>query len=156
MDDSYSKIFGRSDVTGAKIVGLYSALASVKDSLDSFDDKIFGHYTLTSYFLGYVVSEIIKDDEKGKKAFKNIKQVVEKGKLQEFLSVFSELASTTVMDLNAEVAELRDSDEGFDYKRDLKSLKWCRAMCGKLKASYNKDVKRKKAEPVSALLANIL
>ncbi|RJG12924.1 hypothetical protein D3879_06505 [Pseudomonas cavernicola] len=156
MDDSYSKIFGRSDVTGAKIIAFHSALEAITDSLDSFDDKLFGYYTLTTYFLGYVVSEIIKDDKVGKQVFNNIKQVVEKGKLQEFLDVFTSLASTTVADLNAEIEELRENEDGFDYKRDLKSPKWCRTMCGKLKASYNKDVKRKKAEPVSALLANIL
>lgn len=156
MDDSYSKIFGRSDVTGAKIVALHSVLEAITDSLESFDDKLFGYYTLTTYFLGYVVSEIIKDDKVGKQVINNIKQIVEKGKLQELLNVFSSLASTTVMDLNAEVEELRESEDGFDYKRDLKSPKWCRTMCGKLKASYNKDVKRKKAEPVSTLLANIL
>lgn len=156
MDDSYSKIFGRSDVTGSKIIGLYSSLDAVADTLDSFDDQLFGHYTLTKYFLGYVVAEIIKDDETGKKVFQNIKTVVEKGKLNEFLEVFTSLANTTVSDLNAEVEELRENEEGFDYKRDLKSPKWCRTMCGKLRAAYNKDVKRKKAEPVSALLANIL
>lgn len=156
MDDSYSKIFGRPDVTGAKIAGLYSILESISDALDSFDDELFGHYTLTSYFLGYAVAEIIKDDETGKKVFQNIKQVVEKGKLEVLINVFSSLASTTVMDINAEVAELRDSEDGFDYKRDLKSPKWCRAMCAKLKASYNKDVRRQKAEPISTLLADIL
>lgn len=156
MDDSYSKIFGRSDVTGSKIIGLYSALDSVKDALDSFDDQLFGHYTLTKYFLGYVVSEIIKDDDTGKKVFQNMKAVVEAGKLESFIEVFTSLANTTVSDLNAEIEELRENEEGFDYKRDLKSPKWCRSMCGKLKASYNKDVKRKKADPVSVLLANIL
>lgn len=156
MDDSYSKIFGRSDVTGAKIIGLYSALEAVDETLDSFDDKLFGHYTLTKYFLGYVVSEIIKDDPTGKKVFNNIKSVVEKGNLQAFLDVFTSLANTTVSDLNAEIEELQENEEGFDYKRDLKSPKWCRTMCGKLRAAYNKDVKRKKAEPVSVLLKNIL
>jgi len=156
MDDSYSKIFGRHNVTGAKIIALYSALDAVSETLDSFDDQLFGHYTLTKYFLGYVVSEIIKDDEKGKKAYQNIKTVVENGKLDEFLQVFRSLADTTVSDLNAEVEELSDSEEGFDYKRDLKSQKWCKTMCGKLKAAYKKDVKRKKADPVSDLVANLL
>ncbi|WP_048306452.1 AIPR family protein [Halomonas sp. PR-M31] len=155
MDDSYSKIFGRLDVTGAKIIALHSALEVITGSLGSFEDKLFGYYTLTTYFLGYVVSEIIKSDDTGKNVFKNIDKVVENGKLQEFLDVFSSLASTTVADLNAEIEDLREED-GFDYKRDLKSSKWCRAMCGKLKASYIKDVKRKKAEPISTLLENIL
>src|SRR5690606_11379657 len=124
MDDSYSKIFGRSDVTGSKIIALYSALDAVTATLDSFDDQLFGNYTLTKYFLGYVVAEIIKDDEIGKKVLQNIKKVVENGKLNEFLEVFTSLASTTVSDLNAEIEELHENEEGFDYKRDLKSPKW--------------------------------
>jgi len=156
MDDSYSKIFGRHNVTGEKIIALYSALDAVSETLYSFDDQLFGHYTLTKYFLGYVVSEIIKDDEKCKKVYQNIKTVVENGKLDEFLKIFESLADTTVSDLNAEVEELIDSEEGFDYKRDLKSQKWCKTMCGKLKAAYKKDVKRKKADPVSDLVANLL
>ncbi|WP_256822993.1 MULTISPECIES: AIPR family protein [unclassified Pseudomonas] len=156
MDDSYSKIFGRSDVTGAKIIGLYLALDAIKDTLDSFDDQLFGNYTLTRYFLGYVVSEIIKDDPVGKNVLNNIKTVLDNGKLQEFLDVFTALANTTVSDLNAEVDELRDNEDGFDYKRDLKSQKWCKNMCSKLRAAYIKDVKRKKADPVSKLLADML
>lgn len=156
MDDSYSKIFGRPDVTGAKIIGLHSALDSITETLDSFDDQLFGHYTLTKYFLGYAVSEIIKDDPAGKKIYNNIHTIVQNGKLPAFLEVFKELASTTVSDLNAEVEDLRESDEGFDYKRDLKSTKWCRTMSGKLRAAYAKDVKRKKAEPVAKLVEGLL
>lgn len=156
MDDSYSKIFGRADVTGAKIIALYSALDEITDTLDSFDDQLFGHYTLTKYFLGYVVSEIIKDDPAGKKVLNNIKLVVDSGKLDEFLAVFKALANTTVSDLNAEVEDLRENEEGFDYKRDLKSQKWCKTMCNKLRAAYNKDVKRKKADPISVLVAGLI
>lgn len=156
MDDSYSKIFGRPDVTGAKIIGLHSALDSITETLDSFDDRLFGHYTLTRYFLGYAVAEIIKDDPAGKRVYNNIHTIVQNGKLPAFLEVFKELASTTVSDLNAEVEDLRESDEGFDYKRDLKSPKWCRTMSGKLRAAYAKDVKRKKAEPVAKLLEPLI
>lgn len=156
MDDSYSKIYGRPDVTGAKIIGLHSALDSITETLDSFDDQLFGHYTLTKYFLGYAVSEIIKDDPTGKKVYNNIHTIVQNGKLSAFLEVFKELASTTVSDLNAEVEDLRESDEGFDYKRDLKSTKWCRTMSGKLRAAYAKDVKRRKAEPVAKLVEVLL
>lgn len=155
MDDSYSKIFGRSNVTGSKIIALHSILDAIDEPLDEFDDKLFGHYTLTKYFLGYVVAEIIKDDPAGKAFFKDVDKVVSDGKLENLIKVFMDLASTTVSDLNAEVAELREADEGFDYKRDLKSPKWCRTMCGRLKAAYKKDVKRKKAEPIPKLLAEI-
>lgn len=68
--------------------------------------------------------------------------------------MFAQLASTTVDDINAEVQELNEGD-GFDYKRDLKSPRWCRTVGAKLKASYSKDVKRKKASPIGELVAEL-
>jgi hypothetical protein len=151
MDDSHSKIFGRNDVNGAKIVALYRAVHSISPALNDFDDTVFGHYTLTKYFLAYAVAEIIKNEPSGRWLFSNFRQVVENGKLEDFIVMFRRLASTTVDDLNAEVAELT-ADGDFDYKRDLKGQKWCRTMCERLKAAYNKDVKRRKAQPVSELV----
>lgn len=152
MDDSHSKIFGRSDVGGAKVVALYSALEAIKPCLDDFDDTLFGHYTLTRYFLAYAVSEIIKNDPSGKKLFSEFQKVISEGKLDEFLKMFADLASTTVDDINAEVGELVEAGN-FDYKRDLKSPTWSRTICGKIKASYSKDVKRKKATPIAELVS---
>lgn len=151
MDESYARIFGRSDVTGAKILTLFKALGSVEASLDGFDDSLFGHYTLTRYFLAYVVSEIIKSDQAGKAIFSDFSRLAKEGKMESFVSMFGELAATTVDDINAEVQELMEGD-GFDYKRDLKSPNWCRTLCAKLKASYSKDVKRKKAMSIADLI----
>lgn len=151
MDESHAKIFGRSDVTGAKIITLVKALEAISPSLDEFDDKLFGHYTLTKYFLSYVVSEIIKSDPAGKAAFADFAKIAHEDKMEKFISMFSDLATTTVDDINAEVQELIEG-EGFDYKRDLKSPKWCRTICAKMKASYSKDVKRKKAASIVDLI----
>lgn len=155
MDESHSKIFGRSDVNGSKIIALHQAVQSVTPSLDEFDDSVFGHYTLTRYFLGYAVAEIIKNTDEGRQLFADLRSLFLKGKVDDFLKVFSDLSSTTVDDLNAEIAE-QIEDGNFDYKRDLKSPKWCRLMCEKLKAAHRKDVKRKKATPVSELIAPLL
>lgn len=155
MDDSHSKIFGRSDVTGAKVIALVQALDAIESVLDEFDDTLFGHYTLTKYFLAYVVSEIIKNDPLGRELFSDFKNLLGKGCLNDFLAAFKELASTTVDDINAEVQELKE-DDNFDYKKDLKSPKWCKATCAKMKASYSKDVKRKKAKSVSEIFQPLL
>ena len=155
MDDSHSKIFGRSDVSGAKIVAVRQMIQSLDSALDEFDDGLFGHYTLTRYFLAYAVSEIIKSDPDGRQVFSSFKKLIATDNLDAFLKTFSDLASTTVDDLNAEVAE-SVGDGLFDYKRELKSPKWCRAMCEKLKAAYSKDVKRKKATPIAQLTAPFL
>lgn len=152
MDDSHARIFGRADVNGAKIFSVIRALEAVEPSLDEFDDTLFGHYTLTRYFLAYVVAEIIKSDPAGKALFSDFGALISDGRIDNFMLMFSQLATTTVDDINAEVQELGEGD-GFDYKRDLKSPKWCRTVCAKMKASYNKDVKRKKASSISDLVA---
>ena len=155
MDESHAKIFGRLDVNGAKIVALYLALEAIAPVLDEFDDRLFGHYTLTRYFLAYAVAEVIKSDNTGKALFANFPAIFEKKTVDQFVSVYSELAYTTVYDVNAAIAELKVDDD-FDYKRDLKSVKWCSAMCEKLKAEYKKDVRRKKASPIVELLEPIV
>lgn len=154
MDDSHSKIFGRPDVTGWKIVGLHELFLTLDEALNEFDDQAFGQYTLTRYFLSHAVSEIIRDSKRGSLAFRSLRQIIEQGQLAELCQVFSDIAKTTVNDLNAEVAELAEA-ESFDYKSDLKSPNWGKSMTAKLKASYRKDVTRKKAEPVDFLLKNL-
>lgn len=152
MDDSHSKIFGRSDVTGAKVLCFYSLLQSISDRLLEFEDGLFGHYTLTKYFLAYAVSEILKDSPIGKALLSNPQQLLSANKMDEFLKISSDLTSTTILDLSAEVSDLKEDGE-FDYKRELKSPNWCRSMGTKLKATYQKDVKRKKAVAIDELLA---
>lgn len=155
MDESHAKIFGRPDVDGYKVLVLTRSLAAVEAHLDDFDDSLFGHYSLTKYLLSYCVCEIIKSDDVGKRIFNDFKGLVDRGRDDLFVSLFSDLAGTTVDDINAEVAA---HGEGvvFDYKRDLKSPNWCRSLREKIKAAYLKDVKRKKANPISEVFKDCL
>lgn len=153
-DESHSKIFGRPDVTGWKIVGMYRLFSTLDDALDGFDDKAFGQYTLTRYFLAHAVSEIIRDSPRGSKALQSLKQIIECNQIATFCQVFSDIAKTTINDLNAEIAEQAEAAP-FDYKTDLKSPNWSRTMAAKLKASYRKDVIRKKANSVDTLLGGL-
>ncbi len=155
MDESHSKIFGRPDVTGWKIIGLYELFSTLDNVIDQFDDKSFGQYTLTKYFLAHAVSQIICSSESGQKAFYDFEKIIKDGKLKEFCEVFESIARTSVNDLNAEIAEQSEA-QTFDYKSDLKNQNWSKSMAGRLLASYRKDVIRKKAEPVDKLLDPII
>lgn len=152
MDESHSKIFGRPDVNGWKIIGQFRMFSTIDEALGGFDDKTFGHYTLTRYFIAHSVSEIIKDSKRGALAFQSLRAIIDKGQLGILCGVFSDIAKTAVNDLNAEITELGES---FDYKSDLKSPNWGRTMAAKLKASYRKDVTRKKAQPIDELLKDL-
>ncbi|HEV7278195.1 MAG TPA: AIPR family protein [Devosiaceae bacterium] len=153
MDELHGEIFGRPDVNGWKIVALIELLSSVEPSLSEIDDKSFAYYNLTRYFVAYAVSEIIRDSKNGKKLFSSLKNVIEDGNLPKLVGVFENVAKATALDLNAEVVDVDEDDELFDHKSSLKSPNWCRATVAKLKASYKKDVVRKRAKAIDELIA---
>ncbi|NOD49828.1 MULTISPECIES: AIPR family protein [unclassified Ruegeria] len=155
MDDAHAKIFGRADVNGAKLVFCNELLESVGKTLDGFDDQVFGHYNLTRYFVAHSVAQIFKDEPTAKDLLQHPKTLFDKGLVADFVNLFSEIASTTVDDLNAEVGDLLENGE-FDHKRDLKSPTWCRAMSIKLTSAYKKDVKRKRVKPIAELISELM
>jgi hypothetical protein len=152
MDDSHAKIFGRPDVTGAKLVFSHLLIEAMSEVLGGFEDQVFGHYNLTKFFLAHAVSEICKEDPKVRTIFENPIGLFSNKKIYKFLEVFKSIAATTVDDLNAEVNDLKQ-EEKFDHKRDLKSPTWCKSMAIKLVSAYKKDVKRKKATAIGELFA---
>ena len=154
MGDSHAKIFARPSMTGAKVVALHQAVSALSEVLDDFDDKVFGHYSLTKYFLALCVSEILRTDPSGKALLERAGDILKASKLPEFVDLFKKLAATTVHDIDAEV----ETSEGevFDYKTDLKSPKWCRETSAKIRAAYLKDVKRKKAQAIEELVSPLL
>ncbi|MCJ7871150.1 AIPR family protein [Phaeobacter sp. J2-8] len=155
MDESHAKIFGRSDVTGAKLVFCHLLVESMLGVLDGFDDPVFGHYNLTKYFLAHAVSQIVRGEEAVKAVLTDPRKLFAEGKVDDFVKVFAGIASTTVDDLNAEIGELIEEDK-FDHKRDLKSPIWCKTMTGKLVSAYKKDVKRKRVDPIDDLFSEYI
>ena len=153
MDESHAKIFGRSDVTGAKIVFCHLLVEAMLQVVDGFDDPIFGHYNLTKFFLAHAVSQIVREEDAVREIMTDPRPLFEKDAVDGFVKVFAAIASTTVDDLNAEVGELIE-EEKFDHKRDLKSPTWCKVMAGKMVSAYKKDVKRKRVEPVAELFSS--
>lgn len=149
MDDLHSDIFGRPDVTGAKIFGFWKCFGAVQEELDSLDDKHFAYYNLTKYFLAYSVVRLMRTDPVGAKTLDNIGSILSSGKLPKLEAVFGTLASSLALDLNAEIEG--EEEDVFDYKNALKSPAWCKKISARLLAQYAKDVKRKKADPISSL-----
>lgn len=154
MDDLHSDIFGRPGVTGARIVALWKSFHAIDLALSQLDNKQFGHYTLTRYFLAYAVARIIRDDPVGAEVMANLDTVLEKGRLNDFVEAFANLAVAASNDLNAEVSD--DDDEHFDYKTELKSSKWCKQMANRMLAQYKKDVNRKKADPIANIFGKMV
>ncbi|WP_339951085.1 AIPR family protein [uncultured Albimonas sp.] len=154
MDDLHSEIFGRPSVTGARVVALWKCFQATPDALNELENRSFANYTLTKFFLFFSVIAIIKDSAEGLEILSSLDQIAKDGRLDELADGFATLAENAAIDLNAEVAP--EDDEYFDYKNDLKSQKWCRAMSAKLLAQHKKDVKRDKAESVAGAFDHLL
>ena len=155
MDESHAKIFGRADVTGAKLVFCHLLIQNMNSVLGGFDDHVFGHYNLTKFFIAHAVSQIVREDADIKAVFNDPKPLFLEKKINDFIKVFVGIAETTVYDLNALVGELPQKGN-FDHKRELKSPTWCKNTTAKLVTQYKKDVASKKAEPIAELFTNCL
>jgi hypothetical protein len=154
MDELHSDIFGRPSIDGWQLVGFYRLFEDVRAHIDQLEDKIFGSYTLTKYFLAYAVAEILRDGALGRAALSSFRKLIETNRLDDFVGIASGIAKTTAQDLNAEILPELAKPE-FDYKAQLKSPTWCKAVGAKLVAQYRKDVARKKAESIDALLSGL-
>lgn len=152
MDELHSDIFGRPDVTGAKILGYWECFKAVESALDAIDDKHFAYYNLTKYFLAYAVVSLIRTEAAGVAMLQNMSGILSSGKLPELLEILRDLAKSLAFDLNAEIVS--EEEEAFDYKNELKSPTWCKRLSAKLVAQYSKDVMRKKADPIEMLCAD--
>jgi hypothetical protein len=153
MDELHSDIFGRPDVTGAKILGYWKCFNAIESALDAIDDKHFAFYNLTKYFLAYAVVSLIRTKPTGAAMLQNMEKILSSGKSPELLDIFTDLAKSLAFDLNAEIVS--EEGESFDYKNELKSPTWCKKISAKLVAQYSKDVMRKKAKPIEVLCANL-
>lgn len=149
MDELHSDIFGRPDVTGARILGFWECFKSVGAALDAIEDKHFAYYNLTRYFLAYAVVSLIRTDPAGVAMLNNMEGILKSGRMPELVAIFGDLAKSLAFDLNAEIAG--EDVESFDYKNELKSPSWCKKISARLVAQYSKDVMRKKAEPIGTL-----
>ncbi|MBP6379854.1 MAG: AIPR family protein [Sphingorhabdus sp.] len=154
MDDLHSDIFGRPNVTGARVYALWECFHSLGPALGEINNDAFARYTLTRYFLAYLVASIIRSDPIGSQVMDNLDKVIANGKIDLFVKAFAELSVAAANDLNAEVAA--DDDEVFDHKTHLKSRKWCEAIEARILAQFKKDVARKKAEPIAAQFESML
>jgi len=151
MDDLHSEIFGRPDVTGARILGYWNCFKVVESALDEIEDKHFGHYNLTKYFLAYAVVGLLRTDPAGVLMLQNMDRIIASKKLNELLRIFEGLSKSLALDLNAEVV----GEDTFDYKNELKSPTWCKKLSAKLVAQYSKDVMRKKADSINVLCTEL-
>lgn len=140
FDEKYAGIFGRPEVTAQRAIFVHRLMGVVKKSLPKLKNRPMASYTLTRYFMLYLLSEILRDNDASRPYVANPAALAEP-QMQEFLNKCEEILKTVVVDLNVESKSV-----DFDYKTILKSPKQGGELAQSILASYEKDVEREKAE----------
>jgi AIPR protein len=65
FDDLHSRIFGRPEVSGDRIVSIYEMYESSREKLGAMKNELFAHYGLTKFFLLYLVRLALETDDTG-------------------------------------------------------------------------------------------
>jgi hypothetical protein len=119
----------------------------IENELDGINIKPFAHYTLTRFFILYVVSEIIRDDEVGARFARDPRELLaDDNKMHNFNNIIRDIIKSVVIDLNHETKEFGDN---FDYKSMLKNREQILKLGDALTSSYKKDVARGKADTIA-------
>lgn len=138
FDEKYAQIFGRPEVTATRAVLMHSLLATVNDAMPKLKIRPMASYTLTRYFLLYVLSRILRSSDAAQ--YVSEPSLLDATGMNGFLSRCAEVMKTVVIDLNFE-----SKGDDFDYKSILKSPKQSADLGDRMLASYEKDVERDKA-----------
>jgi len=149
FDDKYADIFARPAVTAWRIILLEKIMKTVQGIMPEITYKPLSKYGLTRFFLLSTISELMSNDKNLRPYSKEPQRLFNEGKIDAFLSGVKDVMRSIIVDLNYEVEDLGDN---FDYKGDLKSPTKIRELRSKLLRSFEKDVARQKAKPLSAFL----
>ena len=140
FDEKYAEIFGRPEVTAQRAIFVHRLMGVVDKSLPKLKNRPMASYTLTRYFMLYLLSEILRDNDASRPYVANPASLSEP-QMEDFLGKCEEILKTVVVDLNVESKSV-----DFDYKSILKSPKQGGELAQSILASYEKDVEREKAE----------
>lgn len=143
FDEKYNQIFGRPEVTAVRVIFMYRLLELVDNVLPDVASQPMASYKLTRYFLLYLLSRILRKNDASNRVVAD-PSILPDEQLDKFYSKCEEILGGAVVDLNYE-AEQPD----FDYKSVLKSPKQVESLTSDMLRSYDKDVKRNKAESFS-------
>ncbi len=129
FDELHARIFGRVEVTGERITTLYKMYQIIRSKLNLIENQLFANYSITQYFLVYLLRKILETDSLGKEFCADTAKFTATKKDQQALySILDKMAQAMVRMVNRE-AKRRDADPTniFDFKRELKSPNAVRA-----------------------------
>jgi hypothetical protein len=140
FDEKYAEIFGRPEVTAERVIFITELTLAVAEAMAEVKNRPMASYSLTIFFLLYVLSNILRADQTAAPYVTDPSQLDASGRAS-FVGRCSEILKTVVVDLNYET-----KDVDFNYKSVLKSPRQCAELADRMLASYEKDVARRKAD----------
>ena len=149
FDDLHSEIFGRPVVTAQRIVALIAVRDAVIGSLQNLDDQLVARYSVTPFFVMYLLKHALLLDSEGKEFCKDPSPFLQRGGFDKVTQVIRQVSDDLVVDLNAELSDRKEAGTPFDHKRELKSPTAVRALHNGVLPSYEKAIKRRRASSFS-------
>jgi AIPR protein len=154
FDDLHQEIFARPEVTGGRIVVLFDLYKEIEKDLIKIEPQLFGGYQITKFFLLYLLSEVLSDDEVGKDFCKKPESFYQKLNHKEnLLKCIHTILGDLIIDLNGEFKEA--GEEKFDFKATFKAPNSLRNLTNKVIASHKKLIARQRVESFSQLWNNL-
>lgn len=141
FDDKYSDIFGRPEVDADRIVFVYRLTQAADSALGVMKNRPMASYTLTRYFVLYILSRILRDHDASKPYIAD-PSILSDDQLDGFIAKCEKILKTVVVELDFQSR----NDEEFDYKTVLKNQTAARALAHTLLLGYQKDVAMERAE----------
>lgn len=150
FDDLHQEIFARPEVGGRRIIVLFDLYKEIKRDLLKVEPSLFGGYQITKFFLLYLLSEVLSDDEVGKDFYKKPEDFYGTSDQKEnLLKCIHIILGDLIIDLNGEFKEAGGED--FDFKATFKAPNLLRSLTNKVIASHKKLIARERAESFSQL-----
>lgn len=150
FDDLHQEIFARPEVTGGRIVVLFDLYREVERDLAKIEPVLFSGYQITKFFLLYLISEVLSEDEVGKSFCRKPEDFYQNSSQKaNLLSCIHTILGDLIIDLNAEFKEA--GGENFDFKATFKAPVSLRSLAGKVIASHKKLIARQRADSFSQL-----
>jgi AIPR protein len=154
FDDLHQEIFARPEVTGGRIVVLFDLYQEIEKDLIKIEPKLFGNYQITKFFLLYLLSEVLSDDEVGKDFCRKPESFYQDlNQKTNLLKCIHTILGDLIIDLNGEFKEA--GGEKFDFKATFKAPNSLRSLTNKVIASHKKLIARQRAESFSQLWNNL-
>ncbi len=137
----YSKIFSR-NMTAEKIFLAKKFYDIVNENTDLLENERIRNYGLALFFFSHVLSEILNMDETGAEILNNPRPYVV-DQIIPLTNSIRQIWRLITPDINVDIEEYtEENDNYFDYKNVFKNANFVRNMTRKIKADYQRIVRR--------------